>query len=314
MKSLNEFISHGKRNVPSSTISALDAYFVMPDAPKKSWAEADGMFWGTPQSHDILPSNLYRMNVIPNIGPVFIKQQNDTDDLIILPDSESFKVVEEIRAFKDLRPSFQEYGFLFKRGILLWGPPGSGKTCTLQVIVKMLMEEANSVVVLIDDPGCAATCLQSLRRIEPDRQIVGIMEDMDALCDRFPESSYLSLLDGESQVDNIIYLATTNYPEKLDKRFIDRPSRFDTIREISMPTAAAREVYLRAKIPNLTDLQAHEYVKASHGLSIAHMREFIILTRCFGMSIEAAAERLQRAHTNLPNSERSSDRQRLGFG
>jgi hypothetical protein len=281
---------------------------------RRAWAEADGTFWGTPQSHDRMPVGLYRMAVMQNIGPAFLRQQNDTDSLVELPDSESSKVVDEIRAFKGLKEAFQAHGFLYKRGILLWGPPGSGKTCTLQMIVKMLMGEHGSIAVLVEHPQIAATCLQALRRIEPERQIVALLEDMDSLCQQYEESAFLALLDGESQVDNIIFVATTNYPERLDKRFVDRPSRFDTVRYIGMPSAEARSTYLKAKVPDLSELALHEYVKLSDGYSIAHLREFIILTRCFGMPIKDAAKRLDGTRSSPPSSERAPDRAAFGFG
>lgn len=279
---------------------------------RRSWAEADGIFWGTPQSHDRLPSGLYRMDVYPNMGPVFVDLRNDTDDLVALPDSESQKILDEIRLFKGLRAAFKKHGFLYKRGILMWGPPGSGKTCTLQQLVKMLREEHDGIAVLVDRPSTAATCLQALRRIEPERQVVAIMEDLDALTERYGESEYLALLDGESQVDNIVYIATTNYPEKLDRRFVDRPSRFDTIRYIGMPSAEARGTYLKAKVPDLPEVP--DYVAASDGFSIAHLRELIVLTQCFGMSLANAAKRLRASIQNKPSSARLPDAPQFGFG
>lgn len=279
------------------------------DMSRRAWAESDGTFWGTPSSHGHLPTGLYRMSNHPSLGALFLKQKNDTDELIELPDSESDAIIQEVRVFKGLREKFKDHGFLYKRGILLWGPPGSGKTCTLQLVIKMLVENHNSIAVLVEEPKLAAFCLQALRRIEPDRQIVAILEDLDALCDQHGESSYLALLDGESQVDNIVYVATTNYPERLDKRFVDRPSRFDTVRYIGMPTAEARKTYLAAKLP---DHDVSEYVAHSDGFSIAHLRELIILTQCFGVPLAEAAKRLEGMRAKV-SSDQPPDKQSFGF-
>jgi SpoVK/Ycf46/Vps4 family AAA+-type ATPase len=271
------------------------------------------MFCGTAQSHQQIPSGVYRMGLHDSLGPVFMRQKNDTDALVVLPDSESAKIVDELKKFKELKPQFAEHGFLYKRGVLMWGPPGSGKTCTLQLIVRTLMEEHDSVAVVIDRPNVAGQCLQALRRIEPDRQVVAILEDLDALCERHGESEYLALLDGESQIDNIVYAATTNYPERLDRRFVDRPSRFDTIRYIGMPEPRARRTYFEAKMPGVSSQEIDRYVSKSNDYSIAHLRELVILTRCFGVPLLEAVDRIDVMRRQPPASDKAPGRTKLGF-
>jgi SpoVK/Ycf46/Vps4 family AAA+-type ATPase len=120
------------------------------------------------------------------------------------------------------------------------------------------------------------------------------------------------MLDGETQIQNVVYVATTNYPERLDKRFVDRPSRFDTIRKIDMPNAEARKAYIKAKLPEADDITISRYVKNTDGYSIAYMRELIVLTQCFGYSFEKSIDRLNGMHKRQPKSD-DTEMQSIGF-
>ncbi|MCI0350275.1 MAG: ATP-binding protein, partial [Acidobacteriales bacterium] len=273
----------------------------------------NGAYWGTPDTLPVLPAGLYRMTISDRTGMTFQRVRNDTDSLIQLPDTESEFILEELRAFTTLKPKFKEYGLLFKRGILLWGPPGSGKTCTLQLAIRMLLKIQDAVIALVDHPHVAMECLQMLRRLEPDRPVVLIMEDIDSLIKKYDEAGYLALLDGEAQIGNVTTIATTNYPELLDRRFADRPSRFDTIKYIGMPTAAARRHFLQCKMPNVAEDVIDGIVGLSEDMSIAHLREFIVLTQCFGLSVKEAGARLKHMRENLPVSDKAPGHLKFGF-
>jgi energy-coupling factor transporter ATP-binding protein EcfA2 len=290
---------------------------VTPAANPRMWGIlADGsMFHPVGETTQELPSGFYRFCEVHPVGLVAVKVPNETDLILQLPDSESERLLGEVHEFLTLRDKFKERGLLYKRGILLYGPPGSGKTATIQVLAQVVAEKLGSVAVLADHPVMCSQGLNMLRRLEPNRQLVVILEDMDALVMRHGEEGYLSLLDGENQVENVIYIATTNYPERLDRRFVDRPSRFDTIRLIGMPSVAARRAYLQHKEPDIQPGELEAMVAASEGYSIAHLRELLVLVKCFGRTIESATERLDGMREQQPSSERQFGALRaVGFG
>lgn len=280
----------------------------------RRWAVNDNAFWIAKKTMKKLPSGLYRCGMADGIGPYITQINYDIDQLVVLPDSPGQEIIEEIRKFWEIEGEFKKRGFTHKRGVLLWGPPGSGKTSTLQLLIELIVKQHNGIGVYIDHPGIAIECLQMIRRSEPGRHIIGLMEDLDALVSRYGEAQYLSMLDGENQIGNIVYCASTNYPEKLDRRFVDRPSRFDTIKEVDMPGRAERRAYLLAKEPSLAENdQITDWVKMTDGLSIAHLKELIILVKCYGHTLEEAGQRLKDMHNANLNSERTSSRGKMGF-
>jgi Cdc6-like AAA superfamily ATPase len=244
-----------------------------------------------------LPPGQYTVDVNDNIGIFFRKEDINLDELMILPDSRSAEVISEIEKFWTLETKFREFGYLWKRGVMLWGPPGSGKTSTLQIISKNIVDKGG-VSVYVTNPDLAARALKSLRQVEPARPIVIMLEDIDAIIDEYGESELLALMDGELQIDNVVFVATTNYPDRLDPRFVNRPSRFDIVKKIGMPSASARKAYLLAKNKRLAgwsdSTEIARWVKDTKDFSIAHIKELIISVEVFGQDLAAAATRLRK--------------------
>lgn len=269
----------------------------------KRWASSHSLFWGATQTYDELPAGLYTCQSADSIGPAVSLVKVATDHLIELPDEDIRSIVSEFVKFWELKKDFEDRGFLHKRGILLWGPPGSGKTSAIQILIQRLVKDHEGIVLFAQHPGVLEGCLHLVREIEETRPLIVVLEDIDALVERHGESQYLALLDGEAQINNVVFLATTNYPERLDRRFVDRPSRFDTIKYIGMPTAEAREVYLKTKEPSLEGDELDKWVEMSEDYSVAHLKEMIIANRCFKHPIEKVVERLNETREKRPNSE-----------
>jgi len=283
----------------------------------KMWAQASNDFIPCQKAVEMLPAGQYVIRYSDSKGVFFSKKEINLDELIHLPDSASDRVLETIRDFWQRESYFREFGFLWKRGILLWGPQGSGKTSTVQQLAKLVID-LGGISVYCTHPHTDAIGLDLLRNIEPKRPLIVILEDIDAIVEQHGEPELLALLDGELQIDNVAFVATTNYPERLDKRIVNRPSRFDELIKIGMPADSARETYLKAKNPRLNKPEAHDelmrWVQESKNFSIAHLKEFIISVECFGRSIEDTAKRLRKMMDYKAKSSDAEDRQRMGFG
>lgn len=281
----------------------------------KMWAVHSGRnFVPCEQAVTILPPGQYRIEQSNHHGVYWSKIDINLDEIIKLPDSVSDEVIQHIQNFWNKEELFRQFKSLWKRGVLLWGPQGSGKTSTLQMISKNIVD-LGGISVYVDNPELCATGLKLLRQVEPKRPLVIMVEDIDAVIDEYGESDLLAIMDGELQIDNVCCVATTNYPEKLDKRFINRPSRFDIVRKIGMPNADARSIFLKSKNPRLAEKknvdELRNWILATDKFSIAHMKELIISVEIFDMKFEDAVKKL-KTMANLPKSSDDSGRS-VGF-
>lgn len=238
-----------------------------------------------------LPPGIYQVQLVNQLLTV-VPMRLITDSLLRLPDSKSDEIVREVQTFLTLRDKFKKYGYSHKRGILVWGPPGGGKSCTFAIIIQDIIK-MGGLVIMLEHPRNTQQMLADIRTVEPDRPICVIMEDLDAIVQTYGEADTLSLLDGETQIDNVVYLASTNYPEDLDPRITNRPSRFDRVIKIGHPSAEARKFYLESRGLELSEAQMNEWVEKTNDMSIAHLKELIVSVMCFGSPFNSVIERLR---------------------
>jgi SpoVK/Ycf46/Vps4 family AAA+-type ATPase len=243
-------------------------------------------------------------------GLFFVAKKILTDRLIDLGNSNSQRVIEGIKLFWTRKRKFEERGILFKRGILMWGPPGSGKTATLALLVEDLIRQGG-IVLLVQYPGAAVQALRQLRKIEPERPLIVVLEDVEEIIGSHGEHDLLALLDGEHQTDNVVNIATTNYPEMLGARIINRPSRFDEVVKIGMPSESMREQYLVHILgQDGAGVPIGEWVEETAGMSIAHLKELVVAVCCLEQPYDEVIARL-KTMKSAPRSTMYEEK--LGF-
>lgn len=285
------------------------------------WSTSDNeIFLPAAKNANILIPGAYEIKLSSNIGLFFQKIPVRSDDLIKFPDTNSDRVVQEIQKFWEREDVFKEYSLTYKRGILLYGPPGSGKSCAIQLIMNDVIER-EGVVIKFTEPSLFIDGMRILRQIQPKTPVVVIMEDIDADLEIYKESSILNLLDGINEINKVVFLATTNYPDRLDDRVINRPSRFDKRFRIGFPSKSSRKIYLehligqgdenklKQKVEEL-NLDLKKWVKDTNGFSIAHLKELFIQVVIIGDTYEEAIKTLKDMKEIVKNKDEESS---IGF-
>lgn len=200
----------------------------------------------------VVPPGVYEIKWTKEYGLILNGKDICLDELFILPSPEHNKILKDIRTFWERKSYFNKYKYTYKRGILLYGPAGTGKTSVINLIAKELVKNNDGIVLYLNssrDLESFISFVPIIRQIEPDKQILCVMEDIEEFTNyRENETLLLNVLDGMNQMDNIVYLATTNFPENLKERILNRPSRFDRRYELGLPNDEVREEYFKLKL------------------------------------------------------------------
>lgn len=268
------------------------------------WSEIKkGSFVATGKVKKSLPAGFYNVRQLSDGTIVFNLMDTETDQYISLKDSLSEVIIKEINTFWDIRKKFEDYGFIHSRGYLLYGPPGSGKSILVKQIVSGVVKSGGIAFYYDNSPSTLSSALKLYRGIEPNRPIVTVLEDLDALIDRYGESDILSFLDGETKVNNVLNIATTNYPEKLDRRIISRPRRFDRVEKIGTPSATMRREFFKRKANLEEGKELDLWVSSTSDFSFAALSDLIISIKCFGYEFDEAINKLKKLLNGNPSSQ-----------
>lgn len=264
------------------------------------WTLGNEKFYPAGRSVDTLPPGFYQIESNPNEGLYFRALPFAVTGLLRFPETYVDQTVAEIQDFWEKEPQFRARKLAYKRGFLFWGPPGAGKSCTIKLVCKDVIDR-KGVVLKYGNPYTFQEGLRVLRQIHPDMPIVVIMEDIDDVMDQWPESEVLNFLDGVEGVDKVVFLATTNIPDRLDFRTLDRPGRFDQVLPVGPPPPKTRAMYLEHVAGEPPEDQ---WIKDTDGFSLAHLKELYVAVRLLGCAYEVTLARLRSMREEMPDQEK----------
>ena len=194
-------------------------------------------------------------NYEPGVGGItFHRRPALVPEDIILPAGVLERVQRHVAGVAHHRDRLLASGQHLKRGMLLHGPPGTGKTHTVRYLLGALPE---LTVILLAGPSIeyVSEAAEMARALQP---ALVVLEDCDLVAesrDHFAGAqpllfTVLEALDGLSDDADVAFLLTTNRVEVLEPALAQRPGRVDLAIEVPLPDEEARRrlitLYARA--------------------------------------------------------------------
>jgi transitional endoplasmic reticulum ATPase len=202
---------------------------------------------------------------------------------------EEIKVMREIVELPLRHPElFVRLGIEPHSGILLYGPPGCGKT----LLAKVLASESEATMYSINGPeimnkyyGETEAKLRDIfKEAKENSPSMIFIDEIDAIAPKREEAygdvekrvvaQLLALMDGLTDRGNVVVLGATNRPDSVDPA-LRRPGRFDREMEISVPNADGRlevmQIHTRG-MPIGDDVDLKSLASELHGYTGADMK------------------------------------------
>lgn len=240
-----------------------------------------------------LVHNVFRKQVLSFGGEVFVHGETllhfhrrpvmDIDQLILPPETLTavrHQVVDVARHKKRLLAAGQH----LKRGLLLYGPPGVGKTHTVRYLIGNLTDTTviqltGGALHLISEACSVARTLAPAMLVIEDVDLIA--EDRGMHPGHHPRLfQLLNEMDGLAEDSDVVFVLTTNRADLLEPALAARPGRVDQAVELTLPDMDARR--------RLLDLYRG-------GLDVDMRRLDSVLERTDGVTASFLKELMRRA-------------------
>ena len=224
---------------------------------------------------------------------VYVPSANGIHFDDVAGEDEAKENLSEIVDFLHHPDKYAKIGAKMPKGVLLVGPPGTGKT----MLAKAVAGEAGVPFFPIAGSefvemfvGIGASKVRDLfQQAKQKAPCIIFIDEIDAIGQKRTDNAMgnsereqtlnqlLTEMDGFNADDNVVILAATNRPESLDPALL-RPGRFDRRVPVELPDLAGREAILKAhakKVALGDDVDFHTIARMAAGASGAELANIV---------------------------------------
>jgi hypothetical protein len=242
---------------------------------------------------------------------------------VVLPAGILERIERQTIVFTEHSAALLAAGRSLKRGLLLFGPPGIGKTLTVMYLIGRM---SGRTVLLTTGRGMGLinSIAQLARTLAPAMIVI---EDVDLIAqDRSDRDSkagpllfeLLNEMDGLADDCDVIFMLTTNRADALEAALAARPGRIDLAVELPLPdTESRRQLFeLYGKGLDISQLDIRRQAERTDGASPAYIKELLrkaaVLALASGDGARLSDEYVEQAIQELTEGGRLGQRI-LGF-
>lgn len=211
----------------------------------------------------------------------FVDRPHVERDQVILPPAVLAGIERQVLGVARHASRLLASGQHLRRGVLLYGVPGTGKTHTVRYLLGRL---PGVTVVLLSGGalGMISEACSVARALQPS---VVVVEDVDLIAEERDHYSgenpllfqLLNEMDGLAADIDVTFLLTTNRADLLEEALAARPGRVDHAAELPVPDAEARvrliSLYQGSLVLDLSNLEA--VIERSEGVTASFIKELL---------------------------------------
>lgn len=223
-------------------------------------------------------------NEVPGYSP-------RTLESVILPNDQKNALVRDISQFLSSKEWYQSKGIPYKRGYLLHGLPGTGKTSVINGLschfkmsvsvlnlneisdgefMKAMLSVPSHSIVLLEDIDCAVSGRQAIASAKP-----ADLKEEDKLGKNVTLSGLLNVLDGVQTPQGVLFFMTTNNINSLDAAIL-RAGRCDVKIYFGEATPSQKIELYRRFFPKDDSQAARRFVQSNITSTMSEFQEVLL--------------------------------------